>query len=138
VVDALSHRTDRVTTITREGDLAVLPLLWEPEDDVVIVDASYSGSEPVGQIQEIDPDELSASLGMSTHGVNVADAIELARRLGRSPARLRIVGISAHEFHPGQMSRRLHRRVDALAAELLSLLELECDEANIEAASGGA
>lgn len=135
VVEALSHRTDQAITVIREGDLAVLPLLWETDDDVVIVDATYEGSEPVGQLHEIDPDQLTSSIGMSTHGVNVADAIQLARRLGRSPARLRIVGISAHDFHPGPMSRRLHRRVDALADEVLSLLGLERNDAGAASSS---
>lgn len=125
VVEALSYRTDQVTAIVREGDLAVLPLLWEPEDDVMIVDATRSLSEPVGQIHEINPAQLVASIGMSTHGVNVADAIQLAQRLNRSPARLRVVGISGKEFHPGPMSHHLHQRVDALADELLVLLGLE-------------
>jgi hydrogenase maturation protease len=125
VVEALSHRTDQVTAIVREGDLSVLPLLWEPDDDVVIVDAARFLSEPVGRIHEIDPDHLVSSIGMSTHGVNVADAIQLARRLDRSPARLRVLGISGNEFHPGPMSRRLQQRVDALAEELLVLLGLD-------------
>jgi hydrogenase maturation protease len=55
VVDALSHRTTQVTTIIREGDLAVLPLLWESDDDVVIVDASFAASGEVGHIHEIGP-----------------------------------------------------------------------------------
>ena len=54
VVDALSHRSDKVTTVVREGDLAVLPLLWEPDDDVVIVDASLAMSASVGELHELD------------------------------------------------------------------------------------
>ncbi|MFT4866028.1 MAG: hydrogenase maturation protease [Ilumatobacter sp.] len=125
VVDALSHRTDRVTTVVREGDLAVLPLLWERDDDVVIVDASLESSERVGQIHEIDPDQLASSIGLSTHGLNVADAIRLAERIGRSPARLRVIGIGAHDFGHGSMSRELHERVNELVDELVVLLGLD-------------
>lgn len=125
VVDALSQRTDRVTTVVREGDLAVLPLLWEREDDVVIVDASLSSPEPTGQLHEVDPNQLLSSIGLSTHGLNVADAIELAACIGRSPARLRVIGISAGDFGHGSMSRQLHERVDELADELLVLLDLD-------------
>ena len=46
VVDALAHRTAQVVTLVREGDLAVLPLLWEAADDVVIVDAVRT---PIGK-----------------------------------------------------------------------------------------
>lgn len=125
VVDALSHRTDRVTTVVREGDLAVLPLLWESNDDVVIVDATLASPEQVGELHEVDPDEVLSSMGLSTHGMNVVDAIQLAERIGRSPARLRVIGIGANDFGHGSMSRQLHRRVDELADELLALLDLE-------------
>jgi len=125
VVDALSHRTDRVTTTTREGDLAVLPLLWETDDDVVIVDASFAGSDPVGKLHEVDLDQLTSSIGLSTHGVNVSDAIQLAARLGRMPSRLRVIGINGRNFGTGPMSRQLHERVDDLADELIAILDLD-------------
>jgi hydrogenase maturation protease len=125
VVDALSHRTHQITAVVREGDLAVLPLLWERDDDVVIVDASLASSERVGQLHEIEPDQLLSSIGLSTHGLNVADAIQLAERIGRSPARVRVIGIGARDFGHGSMSRELHNRVDELADELLVLLDLD-------------
>jgi hydrogenase maturation protease len=125
VVDALSHRTHQITAVVREGDLAVLPLLWERDVDVVIVDASLASSERVGQLHEIAPDQLLSSIGLSTHGLNVADAIQLAARIGRSPARLRVIGIGARDFGHGSMSRQLHDRVDELADELLVLLDLD-------------
>lgn len=123
VVDALAHRTDEVVTLVREGDLAVLPLLWEPDDDVVIVDAVASRSS-FGDLCEIDPAELRSRFGVSTHGLDVADAIELARRLQCMPARLRVFGITACDFGYGSMSRGLHHLVDQLADELLN--ELGC------------
>jgi hydrogenase maturation protease len=123
VVDALAHRTDQVVTLVREGDLAVLPLLWEADDDVVIIDA-VADRGPVGQLHEIDPSRLRSGVGVSTHGVDVADAIELARRLRCTPARLRLFGITARDFGYGPMSRELHHRVDRLADELLN--ELGC------------
>ena len=122
VVDALSHRSDKVTTVVREGDLAVLPLLWEPDDDVVIVDASLAMSASVGELHELDVDRLVSSVGMSTHGVGVGEAIQLASRLGRMPARLRVMGITGCDFSHGPMSRELHVRVDQLADELLAAL----------------
>ena len=76
VVDALGQQFDEVIPIVREGDLAVLPMLWEPDDDVVIVDVIIS-SGAVGQLREIDPDHLVSGGGMSTHGLNVADGIRM-------------------------------------------------------------
>ena len=87
VVDAIAHRTDQVVTVVREGDLAVLPLLWEADDDVVIVDAVASPG-PAGELVELDVDAFGSGAGLSTHGMNVPDAIGLARRLRCLPARL--------------------------------------------------
>ena len=126
VVDALAHRTDEVVTLVREGDLAVLPLLWEPDDDVVIVDA-VPDRRAFGDLREIDPAELRSRFGVSTHGLDVVDAIELARRLQCMPARLRVFGITAGDFGYGPMSRELHHRVDQLADELLNELGCEPD-----------
>ena len=123
VVDALAHRTDQVVTLVREGDLAVLPLLWEVGDDVVIVDA-IADRGSAGDLSEIDPEQLRSAAVVSTHGLDVVDAIELARRLHCMPARLRVFGITARDFGYGPMSRELHHRVDRLADELLS--ELGC------------
>lgn len=126
VADALGDRFEDVVTIVREGDLAVLPLLWEPDDDVVIVDVVVS-SGPVGELREIDPDHLELSIGMSTHGLNVADALQLARRLDRLPARLRVFGIGGREFGYGPISPELFRLLGPLTDELAALVGLRVD-----------
>jgi Ni,Fe-hydrogenase maturation factor len=66
-----------------------------------------------------------SSSGISTHGLNVADALQLAERLGRSPARLRVLGISARDFGYGPMSHELHQKLDELVDELLVVLGLD-------------
>ena len=82
VVDALAHRTAQVVTLVREGDLAVLPLLWEAADDVVIVDA-IADRGAVGDLCAIDPDELRSAAAVSTHGIDVVDAIAAQPRNSR-------------------------------------------------------
>ncbi len=106
VADEIGRRLEHVTAIAREGDLAVLPLLWTENDDVVVVDACWS-KEPAGHVHEIDPDRLRNGLGMSTHGLSVADAVTLAEKLGRRPASLTILGVDGHSFAHGPMSREL-------------------------------
>lgn len=123
VVEALGRRFNDVLAIVREGDLAVLPLLWEPDDDVVIIDVIVSAG-PIGEVSEIDPDHLESSSGMSTHGLNVADAVQLARRLDRMPARLRVFGIGGREFGYGPISQDLSGRLDSIAVELAALVGL--------------
>jgi hydrogenase maturation protease len=121
VADAVQSRTDRVVTIDREGDLAVLPLLWDAGDDVLIVDACRS-SQPVGTVELIDPDDLEQSTGLSTHGLSVVEALQLARRLGRMPNRLRLIGVVGRRFGHESMSPALRKVfpsvVDAVMAEL--------------------
>ncbi len=124
VVDELSHRGAGLTTVVREGDLAVLPLLWEADDDVVIVDATISSGQ-VGVLHEVHEEDLVAGIGWSTHGMNVSDAIQLARRLKCLPARLRIFGITGKRFGHEPMSAELHHRVHDLADELLTMLEID-------------
>ena len=125
---ALGERSDEVVTIVREGDLAVLPLLWEGDDHVVIVDA-LAGAGSLGQLVELDPDDLTAGTGLSTHGLNIADGIELARRLHRLPAGLRVFGVTGQDFGYGPMSSGLRRRVGSLVEELLH--ELGVAEAQV-------
>ncbi len=70
----------------------------------ILVDASSSGAT-AGTVQRFDvvaeplPRELFA---VSTHGVGVADAIELARVLGDLPAVCIVYAIEAQRFDAGQ------------------------------------
>jgi hydrogenase maturation protease len=134
VADALGQRCDEVVTIVREGDLAVLPLLWDADDDVVIVDA-LAGAGSLGQLVELDPDDLTAGTGLSTHGLNIADGIELARRLHRLPAQLRVFGVMGQDFGYGPMSSSLRRRVGSLVEELMH--ELGVAEVQVVAGKDG-
>ena len=126
MVEALGRRFEDVVTLVREGDLAVLPLLWEPDDDVVIVDVIVSAG-PIGELSEIDPDHLESSNGMSTHGLNVADAVHLARRLDRMPMRLRVFGIGGREFGYGPISPDLHLLLGPLTDQLAELVGLSAE-----------
>ena len=124
VVDALAHRTDEVVTLVREGDLAVLP--------AVVGARRRRRDRRCGRRPQLRPATSERSIppscgsrvGVSTHGLDVVDAIELARRLQCMPARLRVFGITARDFGYGPMSRELHHRVEPLADELLN--ELGC------------
>ncbi len=112
VVDELRRRGIPVETVIREGDLADLAVVWRGHDDVVIVDACRSG-RPVGTVEVIDPTDAVPAAPWSTHGLGVAEGVELARRLGRLPRSLRIVGVQGTRFDPGPLSPELR---SALAA----------------------
>jgi hydrogenase maturation protease len=76
--------------------------LWSASDDVLLVDAIVTGA-PAGTLhlwnarQPWPTDEAPTS----SHGFDVAHAIELARGLDRLPARLRICGIEGRNFALG-------------------------------------
>ena len=107
--------------IEHSGDGLALIELWHGFDDVIVVDAMSSGAPP-GTVSSWDP--VSQPVGAqqwrcSTHVFGPPEAIELARVIGRLPARIRIFGIEAGNFDPGdEVSPEVAEAVDRLDREL--------------------
>jgi hydrogenase maturation protease len=95
--------------------------VWEGADEVIIVDAARSGSEP-GTIHRFDAQDgpLPAGvIGASTHSIGVAEVIEMARSLERLPERLFVYGIEISDLTPGsELSQTVERAVTALVDEI--------------------
>jgi hydrogenase maturation protease len=107
-----------VRLLEKEGDFASLLDDWQGADVVVVVDATSSGAEP-GTIRRYDAHERplpSAFSRSSTHSFGVAEAIEMARALGRLPARVVVFGIEGRDFTPGE---GLSPAVDAAVDEVV-------------------
>jgi hydrogenase maturation protease len=104
-----------------EGDPTALLDAWADADDVVVVDAAASDAPP-GTIRRFDArtGPLPARLlRTSTHAFGVPDAIELARALGRLPARLEVYAIEGARFTAGAaLSPEVEQAVGELAASL--------------------
>jgi hydrogenase maturation protease len=103
------------------GGLTDLLDAWHGADDVIVVDAMASGRAP-GAVTRFDaaagPLPATRS-GASTHGLGVAEAVELARVLGRLPARLAVWGIEGVEFTVGApLTPAVAEAVAEVAAEL--------------------
>lgn len=64
----------------------------------------------------------SSFAGRSTHALTVAEAIELARSLGRLPARLVVVGIEGQSFEAG--AEPVAAVADAIEPATAKVLEL--------------
>ena len=96
VCDLLAELAPHVRTEVLEGDVLDLPARWSPDDDVVIIDAAAPAGAP-GRVFEVDAlaDRLRTPAAVSTHGVDVGTAIELARAMGALPQSLRVIGIEA-------------------------------------------
>jgi len=113
--------------IVRRADLLVLIDDWVDDDSVVLIDAAAGSSRP-GTIHRFDlatsslPPNLSAS---STHAFGLAEAVELARALGRLPKRIILYAVEGIDFEPGapmtaQAARAADRAARRIAADLRS------------------
>jgi hydrogenase maturation protease len=95
---------------------------WEHVEHAIVVDAAASGAPP-GTVRRFDARSgplPPAALRCSTHAFGVPDAIELARALGRLPARLEVYAIEGAEFGHGA---ELTPAVALAVAELARTLE---------------
>lgn len=83
-----------------DGEAIGLLDLWEGHDAVVIVDAVRSGAT-AGTLHRFDASTTSVPASFrhsSSHTVSVADAVELARGLGRLPRRVLVLGVEGTAF----------------------------------------
>ncbi len=113
--------------IAHEGDGAALLDLWEAKSACILVDAMSGGGEP-GTIRVFRdfaaPVFAHASFVRSTHQVGLAEAVSLARALGRLPADLMVIGVAGVEFGYG---RRLSPPVASAADRLIDRLSDTAD-----------
>ena len=111
-----------VAVLEHDGEPGALLEVLEGVAAAILVDAVVTGAAP-GTVHRFDVGAraLPAPLGgVSTHGLGVADAIELARALGRLPERVVVFGIEGSEFGPRDGLSQAVRRglADAAAAVL--------------------
>lgn len=105
-----------------EADGGGLIELFAGEPSLVLIDATH-GSAPPGSITRFDavatplPRPLFRN---STHEFGLAEAVEIARRLGRLPARLEVIGIEGADFsHGDRMSEPVFLAARGLAKDLI-------------------
>ncbi len=113
--------------VTEAGEpSAIIPYLAEGAGRIVLVDA-IAGAGRSGRVLEIDPSDPRLVTGhlLSTHGVGVLEAIEIARALAGSALsrRLAIVGITIGrpKHYQGGLSKRVAAAVPAAAELALGL-----------------
>src|ERR1022692_4394300 len=107
---------------TRIGDAADLIEAWKGAEDVIVVDAVVTGA-PVGTVQAWDGRQPLTTIRAtaSSHGLGVAEAIELAHVLDRLPARLRVYGVEGRRFEPGSgISPEVQRAVDEVVQRIIA------------------
>lgn len=104
------------------GDPYQLLELFSEVKQAVIVDAVLSGEQPPGTVYAVHAgaSPVPASPQASSHGMGLAEAIELARTLGRLPDRLVVVGIEATDLRAGvELTPAVAAAIPAAAARAL-------------------
>jgi hydrogenase maturation protease len=106
-----------------EGEPVSIVDALDGADRAFLVDAVSSGAAP-GTVHRLDvseepvPAALSAA---STHTLGVGEAIELARALGRLPARVVLYGIEAESIAAGdELTPAVAQAVGAVVEEVLA------------------
>lgn len=103
---------------------------WQGRDFVILVDAALSGAA-VGTVHRFDAAETEIPAGLfhySSHQFAVAEAVEMARVLGRLPRRLLVFGIEGGDFSYSQeLSPEVAEAVDRVVEEIAALAHARND-----------
>lgn len=104
-----------------DGEVTALLARLKGKSNAILVDACVSGA-PAGTVQRFDAvaDPLPGSLfGVSSHGLGLAEAVELARALGDLPPSCIVYAIEGVNFEPGEpVSQSVVAAVERLATHL--------------------
>lgn len=107
--------------LEQRGEGTELLDLFQETESVVIIDATSSGAVP-GTLHRFDLHTTSLPHGLarsSSHSFGVAEAIEMARALGRLPKTCLVYGIEGKSFDYGtELSPEVISAVEQLSREL--------------------
>ncbi len=98
------HAMGEVEILDHDGEATTLIEWLGRADDAILVDAALSGEAP-GTVRRFDVAATAlprAKFGMSTHGIGLADAVELARSFGQLPPRCVVYAVEAQSFAHGE------------------------------------
>jgi hydrogenase maturation protease len=128
-----------VTVFEASGEGAALMELWEGAERVVVIDAVCSGAPP-GTLHWIDAQQQPVPTFLfrhSTHAFGVAEAIEMARMLGRLPTHLALCGIEGQDFGHGQgLTDAVRSAIPVLLAEIRSIMSSQVYTVRTESGGG--
>ncbi|GAA2208054.1 hydrogenase maturation protease [Nonomuraea monospora] len=104
-----------VPVVENGGDPAELMEAWTGAEVAVVIDAACSG-EPPGVVRRFRGVASLPHGGASSHALSLADAVELARVLGRMPGELVVYTVEGATFALGAgLSEPVSAAVAALA-----------------------
>ena len=114
--DAFGHLVAEVLRVEAPPELDILSLGMKPASlfdhladrrALCVIDAAHADDLPPGTLLEIDffaPNRprLAHDTALSTHGLSVADELELAKQLGLCPEQVRLVAVIADSVEIGR------------------------------------
>ena len=117
---------ERLSVHEQEGECLGLLEQWHGAAGAVLVDAVQSGARNAatpGRVRRLDASATALATGLSsssTHAFGLAEAVELARSLGRLPQRVVVYGIEGRCFSAGVgLSAEVRAAIPALADAVL-------------------
>jgi hydrogenase maturation protease len=130
VVELLRHRRIRgVELAESDGDLGTLIDLWDHVSLAVVVDAIRTLQAHPGRVHRLSayhPSAIRSPAAASTHGIDLGEAVALARALDRMPQRLLLFAVEVSEVGFGVgLSPAVTGAVATVAAEIAELVALE-------------
>ncbi len=121
---------DGIDVKSLSGEVSGLLDCLERADAAYLIDAVSSGAEP-GAVHRFDVGAAplpSASFATSTHGLGLAEAIELARAMNCLPSRCIVYAIEAAAFDDGDpLSDAIKAASGLVAEEILAELGVRQD-----------
>ena len=124
VAERAMELVPEVTVVARVEPAGLIDA-WAGAGLVVVTDAVQSG-QPPGTVHVLHPchGPLPVQTGAGgTHGLGLAEAIELARALHRLPAELVIVGVEAQQFGLGEpMSPQVRAGIELAAKAVAEVI----------------
>lgn len=128
VATRLNRETDAYTIIEGADDALAIMDAWHSAALAIVVDAAVTGGQP-GTVHRVEMDSGLLPKDMSrcsSHGLGVAEAMELSKAMGRLPRRLIIYGIEARSMALGEPlspelaepAERVARKIEADVASL--------------------
>lgn len=90
----------RVTLVVSDGEPGRLIDLWQDAGLAVAIDAVRDSRLPPGHPCRLAVDGLAGLVdsAISSHGIGLGDTVELARAIGRLPARLTVLAVVGREI----------------------------------------
>jgi hydrogenase maturation protease len=136
VIERLRQRClPGVSLVESDGEAAALITMWEERRLAILVDAVRAEPSHPGRVHRLVVPRPGSerTRAASSHGIDLGEAVELARVLGRLPGRMVVFAIEAADTSLGlglteHVAEAADRVADEIAAEVTATNEIATNE----------